>query len=257
MSEWQQLQSSLSSALVHLDLNVPQGIKKLKGGTIPKKRFSVYRNNVALSLMKVLASTYPVVEEIVGEEFFAIMAKEFAMSHLPHSPVMITYGEEFSGFLKSFPPVEHLPYLSDIAQLEWHRNSAYHGADGSPLPIEVLSEVSEEQLPHLRFDLLPTLKIIKSNFPITSIWNAHQQDTPARHLEGIDMQQGETALILRPELDVLVNKVSRGTYEFVKSLKEGKTFALSVEQTIVKEPTFDISANLAGLFNLRAVTGIQ
>jgi len=257
MSEWQQLQSSLSSALVHLDLDVPQGIKKLKGDTIPKKRFGVYRNNVTLSLIRVLASTYPVVEEIVGEDFFAALAKEFAMSHLPQSPVMITYGEEFPDFLKSFPPIEHLPYLSEIAQLEWHRNSAYHGADGSPLPIEVLSEVSEEQLPTLTFELLPTLELINSTFPIVTIWNAHQQDNPDSYLEGIDMEEGEAALILRPDLDVFVNKVSSGTYEFVKSLKEGKTFALSVEQAITKEPTFDISANLAGLFNLRAVTGIQ
>lgn len=257
MSEWQQLQSSVSNALVHLDLDVPQGIKKLKGNTIPQKRFGVYRNNVTLSLIRVLASTYPVVEEIVGEDFFAAMAKEFVSNHLPQSPVMITYGEEFSDFLKSFPPIEHLPYLSEIAQLEWHRNSAYHGPDRTPLTIEVLSKVSEDQLPNLTFELHPTLELINSSFPIVTIWNAHQQDNPASQLENIAMDEGEAALILRPELDVLVNKLSLGTYEFVKSLKEGKTFTLSVEQAIAKEPSFDIPANLAGLFNLSAVTGIK
>ena len=257
MSEWQQLQSSVSNALADLDLDVPQGIKKLKGDIIPKKRFGVYRNNVALSLIRVLSSTYPVVEEIVGEEFFAAMAKEFALNHLPQSPVMITYGEEFPGFLKSFPPIEHLAYLSEIAELEWHRNSAYHGPDKTPLTIEALSEASEDQLPQLTFNLHPTLELINSAYPIVTIWSAHQQDNPASHLEGIDMEEAEAALILRPGLDVLVNKVSSGTYEFVKSLKEAKTFTLSVEQAIAKETSFDISANLAGLFNLGAVTGIK
>ena len=132
MSEWSKLQSSVSNALEDLNLEVPSGIKRLKNGVVPKKRFSVYRNNVTLSLISVLASTYPVVEEIVGDEFFATMAREFALSHLPQSPVMINYGEEFPDFLKTFAPVKELPYLSDVARLEWHRNTAYHGRKRIP-----------------------------------------------------------------------------------------------------------------------------
>ncbi len=257
MSEWSKLQSSVSNALENLNADVPSGIKRLKNGVVPKKRFSVYRNNVTLSLISVLASTYPVVEEIVGDEFFATMAREFALSHLPKSPVMINYGEEFPDFLKSFAPAQELPYLSDIALLEWHRNTAYHAANAMPVKIEALGDFSEEDLPNLSFDLHPTMALIKSDFPIVTIWQAHQQEEPSNFLEGLNMQEGEAALIIRPELDVLIHQVSIGTFEFLQSLEKGLSFSLSVEQAIAIEPSFDIPANLAGLFNLGAVTGVN
>lgn len=257
MSEWSKLQSSVSNALENLDVEVPKGIKLLKDGVVPKKRFSVYRNNITLSLISVLASTYPVVEEIVGEDFFATMAREFALTHLPQSPVMINYGKEFPDFLKTFAPVQELPYLSEVAQLEWHRNTAYHGANATPVSIEALGEFSEEDVPNLEFEFHPTFSLIKSNYPIVTIWQAHQQENPSEYLTGLSMDEGEAAVIIRPELDVLINQVSMGTFEFLQSLKKGHSFSLSVEQAIAIEPSFDIPANLAGLFNLGAVTGVN
>ncbi len=257
MSEWSKLQSSVSNALENLEAEVPAGIQRLKDGVVPKKRFSVYRNNVTLSLISVLSSTYPVVTEIVGEDFFAIMAREFALLHLPQSPVMINYGEEFPDFLKNFASVKELPYLSDIALLEWHRNTAYHGANATPVTIEALGEFGEEDVPNLGFEFHPTFSLIKSNYPIVTIWQAHQQENPSEYLTGLNMDEGEAAVIIRPELDVLISQVSMGTFEFLQSLQNGHPFSLSVEQAIATEPSFDIPANLAGLFNLGAVTGVN
>lgn len=257
MSEWSKLQSTVSNALENLEVDVPAGIKLLKNGVVPKKRFSVYRNNVTLGLITVLASTYPVVEEIVGEEFFATMARDFALTHLPQSPVMIDYGEEFPDFLKSFAPVQELPYLSEVAKLEWHRNTAHHGANANPVTIEALGKFSEEEVPNLGFEFHPTFSLIKSSYPIVTIWQAHQQDNPSEFLDGLNMDEGEAAVIIRPELDVLVSQVSMGTFEFLQSLQNGHPFSLSVEQAIAIEPSFDIPANLAGLFNLGAVTGVN
>ncbi len=257
MSEWSKLQSSVSNALENLAVEVPSGIKLLKDGVVPKKRFSVYRNNVTLSLISVLASTYPVVEEIVGEDFFATMAREFALSHLPQSPVMIHYGEEFPIFLESFAPVQELPYLKDVANLEWHRNSAYHGANAIPVTIEALGKFSEEDVPNLGFEFHPTLSLIKSNYPIVTIWQAHQQENPSEFLSGLNMDESEAAVIIRSELDVLIHQVSIGTLKFLQSLQKGRSFSLSVEQAIAIEPSFDIPANLAGLFNLGAVKGVN
>lgn len=257
MTKWHKIQSSVSQALSNLNSDLPEGLKPLKGGVLPEKRFNVYRNNVTLSLISVMASTYPVIEEIVGVDFFATMAREFSLSHLPQSPVMIKYGAEFPQFLQSFQPVETLAYLSEIAQLEWQRNSAYHGADANPIAINALSEFAEDDLLNLTFTLHPTFSLISSTYPIVSIWQAHQEENPAEQLAGISMQEGEAALIVRPGLDVIIQKISTGTHKFLECLTNENSFSLSVEQAIAIEPTFDIPANLAGLFNSGAVTGLQ
>lgn len=58
----------------------------LTGGTLPPgltaqapdeaaRRFAVYRNNVAVSLLAALADRFPVIERLIGPDFFAAMGQ--------------------------------------------------------------------------------------------------------------------------------------------------------------------------------------
>eukprot|EP01036_Dinobryon_divergens_P055409 gene55409-73990_t len=77
------------------------------------QRFAVYRNNVAHSLTRALARRFPVVERLVGLEFFTAMARLYIEADLPASPQLFLWGEGFARFLQGFPPVRSLAYLPD------------------------------------------------------------------------------------------------------------------------------------------------
>lgn len=259
MSQWHSIQSAVSSALQKPDLPPPAAVSKLKGNTLSQKRFNVYRNNVALSLINVLGDTFPVTKELTGEDFFTSMARHFISGNLPKSPVMLTYGDIFPAFVKAYKPAESLPFLSDIAALEWARNAAYHGQDAVPLAIEELAGFQEEEIPALTFALHPTLSLLSSDWPIVSIWHAHQQEEPEEALKNLGPleKSAEQALILRPHLDVNVQTISASALHFLKQLSKGRTFGESVEEAVKQDPSFDLPANLAGLFNSGAVTSIS
>ena len=97
-------ESSFAQALLDPERPVPRGIS-------PARRFSVYRNNVVAGLVKALASRFPAVERIVGEEFFAAMARAFVVARPPRSAVLASYGEEFADFIAAFAPARE-PRLS-------------------------------------------------------------------------------------------------------------------------------------------------
>src|SRR5262245_35052247 len=82
------------------------------------RRLAVYRGNLLGTATHALASAYPVIVKVVGDEFFAAMASEYAR----HSPStdgdLNEYGMQLAGFLESFAPVRELPYLPDLARLE-------------------------------------------------------------------------------------------------------------------------------------------
>ncbi len=63
-------QADFSTALLDTRLPCPAGLYSANGAD-PASRFSVYRNNVQGSLINALADSYPVVQQLVGEEFFA------------------------------------------------------------------------------------------------------------------------------------------------------------------------------------------
>ena len=50
------------------------------------KRYSVYRNNVTVSLIEALAAIFPAVRRITGEEFFGAMARFHIRETPPSSP---------------------------------------------------------------------------------------------------------------------------------------------------------------------------
>ena len=91
-------QAAFAAALLDPQLPCPDGLCSANGAD-PASRFSVYRNNVQSSLINALADSYPVVQQLVGEDFFRAMAAVFVQQHPPETPLMSRYGEALPAFL--------------------------------------------------------------------------------------------------------------------------------------------------------------
>jgi hypothetical protein len=124
-------QQEFRTALLDPEHPVPSGLTDPQGRPAGR-RFNVYRNNVSVSLTEALRQAFPVVQKLVGEEFFTAMAQEHLRAHPPASPLMMFYGEAMPAFLSAFPPVAHLPYLADVARLELALRASYHAPDAVP-----------------------------------------------------------------------------------------------------------------------------
>src|SRR5438876_7559091 len=121
-------ETAFADALLDAGRPIPHGIIA-HNIAVPARRFAVYRNNVVAGLVKALRTNFPVVEKIVGDEFFAAMARVFVTQQPPRAPLLAIYGEAFPAFVAAFEPARELPYLADVARLEAARTRAYHAAD--------------------------------------------------------------------------------------------------------------------------------
>lgn len=177
------MHAAFAEALLDREAGVPPGLTSWNGSD-PAPRFTVYRNNVVVSLIDALADTYPVVQQLVGEEFFRAMAREFALAHPPTSPVMAFYGDGFVEFIGAFPPAAALPYLADVARLEYCYVQVYHAAEEAP-----------------------AMRVLHSRHAVASLWAAHQAEDIDAALAQVDPYVAESALVLRVNLDVLVMRI--------------------------------------------------
>jgi hypothetical protein len=179
------------------------------------RRFAVYRNNVRHGLTRALAARFPVIEMLVGAEFFTAMAGVFIAGSPPRDPVLLGWGAEFPGFLDGFPPVAHLPFLGDVARLELARGRAYHAADAAPAPPEALAVAEVEAL---RLVLHPSVELYASAHPALSIWQAHQPGA----VRGPLPPGPEFALVGRaPDFAVIVAPLDAGTHAVLAALAGG------------------------------------
>jgi hypothetical protein len=245
-------QRLFAGALVNDDGALPDGLTSWSSAC-SERRFAVHRNNVTAGLIGALASRFPVTEKIVGEAFFAGMAQAFITQHPPRSPLLLSYGDDFAGFVEAFGPAAELSYLPDVIRLEAARGRAYHAADQSPLELAALASLDGDALAALRFVFHPSVSVIGSIHPIVTIWamNAGEID-----LSPIEPWQDEDALVVRPHLTVTVHRLPAGGVRFLTTLMSGATLAAAAEVALSAAPKFDLTANLAGIVQSGALTGI-
>ncbi|MBM3487112.1 MAG: DUF2063 domain-containing protein [Alphaproteobacteria bacterium] len=126
------------------------------------RRFDIHRNNVYASLVEALRTRFPVVERLVGPSFFPAMAASFIDDHPPRSPVLIEYGALMPTFIATFSPAADIPYLADVARLEWLRHAAYHAAEAEPLDPATLADLPESAVGGLRLALHLATRVFAS-----------------------------------------------------------------------------------------------
>lgn len=240
-------QHTFAAALLDPRKACPPGLVSANGAD-PQSRFAVYRNNVLGSLINALAANYPVVEQLVGEEFFRAMAGVYAQSTAPRSPVMNDYGGDFAEFIEHFEPAASVPYLADVARLERLHVQAWHAADAQPMAEErIVAALSSPTLArHLKMGFHPSLRLLQSSFAVVTIWAAHQDQAPVP----FEAFAAQNALLLRNGLDVEVFAISHAAHGFIAALQQGSSLAAAIEASI----DLDVEHTLAGLIRHQAIT---
>lgn len=238
------LERCFADAILSDDAPIPSTIQ-IASGPATASRFGVYRNNVLFSLMKALASRYPVTRNLLWPETFDGAARLFVAQHPPRPPVLLHYGDDFPQFLRRIGIGPSADYIADIAALETARVRAYHAVDSVPLSAEAFAAIAPEALPNTRFTLHPSLSLVRSRFPIVSAWEA------ARHGGDVELWKPEAALVVRPDCDVMVWRLPPGGYEFFEKLAEGGTIAEAAGEAAACAAEFD----LAPIFNVMICAG--
>ncbi len=245
-------QDAFAAAIRDPGLPVPPGLVG-PDGRPSTRRFSVYRNNVVSGLVSTLKAAYPAVLRIVGDEFFCAMARIFVARNRPASPVMLEYGEGFSDFIAGFEPAAGLPYLRDVATLERAWLEAYHAPEAEPVDPARLGAIAPDRLPFVGFALHPSLRLVRSAFPVLTLWRMNVEGGVPGVIDG--GSGGEDVLVVRPAADVALRSLPAGAAAFVRALACGRSLGDAAGASLRDDPAFDLARALGGLLQAGAIAG--
>lgn len=180
----------------------------------------IYRNNVMLSLTRALGNQFPALCKLVGEQFFGALARDFVLAHPPTDPSLTFYGSELSDYIDQHPGCRRLPWLADVARLEYRRQEVRHAADEPALVPQLLAEVAEAQLANCRLVVRQSVRLLRSGFPVDRIYQESLREQPER----VEMPEGVThyLLILRRGLEVEVSRLTPEQHDFLALLQAGQ-----------------------------------
>lgn len=204
------------------------GDKKLTA----KERFGIYRGSVHGILSQTLELTYPVCKSLVGDKFFDNMISIFIDKHPPNTSFFAEYGNKFPEFLSTFEHVKDIPYIVDVANLEWARHKIWHKKDKQATDFSKLSEITEEQ--QVTFTLSETVHLLQSKYRIDDIWFAHQDDSELKFDE-INLNEAVKLIIWKEEGIIKISLMNQSAddsmfWGFLDSISKGSTLEELAEQ---------------------------
>lgn len=184
-------------------------------------RLGIYRNNVIFSLRSALGDLYPVIKRLIGDDCFNAIAVEFIRLQPPSEPALVFYGKGLIDFLSSHTSVQELPYLKDVARLEYAHHVAFNSEDVAELAMSKLSTVAAEQLGQLCLIVQPSVHTIQSIWPIATIWHENLKEQPQEI--ALSEQAAEYVLVYRRQMNMQVVNLDPNCFSFLTALMQGQT----------------------------------
>lgn len=243
-----ELQTRMAAALFG-EATAPPPTWIRAAGIAPELRLGIYRNNLEEGFAKTLALEFPVMQRLVGEEYFRQLALNFLAHHPSRSGDLHHVGAPFAGFLREQFAATSYGYFTDVAALEWAMQECLVDEDDEALDPRALQTVPPRAYPRLRLALRRAARLLESPFPIVRIWEANQ---PQAELAGIiDLAAGpEFALVHRPAGSARITRLSAGEFALLSTLAKAKPLEAALDASLAREANFDLGVALHRAFEL-------
>jgi hypothetical protein len=216
----------------------------------------VYRNNYRGNLHDALAGAYPVVAQLVGDAFFRQVTRQYIGLHPSRSGNLHRYGAEMAGFIAGFAPARELPYLADVAALEWACHCAYFADDAATPDLGKLAQVPPGRYPELVLQLHPAVRLLHSRYPVAAIWHAHQPGAPEDF--HIDLDSGPcNVLVVRLDDTVAVIELADADFAWLQAIHAGSPLGEATDAALARHPDFGLQAALQLLVAQQALSGFS
>ncbi|PZD71576.1 hypothetical protein C1752_06196 [Acaryochloris thomasi RCC1774] len=239
--ELRELQRLFYSAIATKDSDSIQQLKPQMRSTEHlsfERGLSAYQGSVVGKLSRALEDIYPVCGRLVGTQFFTTMARQYIRRYPSQSPDLGDYGEQLSDFLAQFEPAASLPYLPDVAHLEWNWHRIFNSKDQPLLDLAALSKVPPGRWPDLVFQLPASSILLTSPYPIHRIWQVNQAD--ASSTETVDLSEGEVNLFLwRDQYETRIDLPNAAEWQLLQAFASGAQFGEICAQ--LEDRTADIA----------------
>jgi hypothetical protein len=241
-------QEDFAAALV--DRRESDRALRLFNGEHSSHRLALYRGNQFAAWEKALSAAYPVMQMLVGEEFFGGLSREFGIAVPSRSPDLNEFGAGFADFLEGFPHVAAYPYFPDMARLEWALHRIHYARSAEPVSSSIVLELPPEQMANARLQFHPACMLFTSQWSVVQIWRGHQEDD-VNLPERVD--EANYALILRPHWKAFVLPLAPAGHAALAHLADGGDLGSALRTAREVDTDFDSSGQLrewldAGVF---------
>lgn len=218
---------------------------------LSRSRFSYCRGNLAAIWYATLKNAYPVLHQLVGQDFFQQMAREYGYAYPSKSGDLNEFGAELPLYLETRNGTNDYPYFADVVRLEWQVHRSYYAANVQALSLPVFIAAAAARGLSLSSAILqnhPSASLYASSLCGLDIWLAHQQSDLMVFPAQIEKQN--YGLIVRQNWKPQVVRLERVEWAVLSKLFRGDSLESALEYALQQDCKFPIRASLNRWFHL-------
>jgi hypothetical protein len=215
-----------------------------------------YRANADASAARALATAFPTVQMLLGDENFEQLAREFWRADPPLRGDLGEWGGHLADWIAQHPGLVEWPYLADSARLDWALHACERAEDAT-LDADSIARLGDTDPSRLVLLLMPGAAMVESRWPVGALHAAHRsEDEQAFEAvrEAIAQQRGEAVFVARRGFKAVIAVVDAPTARWTQALLAGSDLAVAIAQA---GEGFDFTAWLTQALSSNWVKGIR
>jgi hypothetical protein len=217
------------------------------------ERIAIYRANLQAVWANTLRNAYPVIDQLVGADFFAQLSILYSEQFPSQSGDLHEFGEHFSDFLRDEKSVENFPYFADVAALEWKIHRSYYAADAEAISLNEFLTKAGESASESSLQFHPAASLFRADVAAVQIYLAHQQ-TEVQPLD-VDLQTSSFALVSRDVWRHQVTELDQAEFTALHALHQGYSLSDALDVAMNIDGDFSVPNVLQRWFALSIFTG--
>lgn len=183
-----------------------------------KRRLGIYADAYRLRIIEALASAYPMLKALIGDDLF----DKAALSYIEQNPStyrnMRWVGDQMAAHLQLTLP--QYPIAAEMAQFEWALSLAFDAEDAPVLSLQDLAAIPPEDWADLRFKFHPAVQLLNPTFNVLLVWQAlNAEDAPPKI-----QQINEPYVVWRKDLSSHYRSLEIAEYAAIQQMMAGANF---------------------------------
>lgn len=213
-------------------------------GLDPAARLRIYRHSCSETQIAALRTAYPAVWALVGETFFAQTADGYRRAYPSRSGNLQVFGEHFAAYLRTLPQLRGVPYLPDVAKLEWLRQESVLAADAASLSLAAYARTLAAVDGPLRITLHPSVRLLSSRHAVLALWHYALDPVPG----GLKLPDaGDRVALWREHGQVAMTALDAASFTCLDALARGGVLDDAHAAACAVDPAFNLPAWIESL----------
>ena len=184
-------------------------------------RLGVYSDGYPARLREALLEAFPAVAKILGDGSLASMVERYR-PQVPTGWCNLNFvGRALPNFLLSDRLAEELPFLPDLARLEWCVVECFHARVGEPFDLATAASWELDDWARARIAFQPGVALVSSPWPIHELRAARERERSEIDVDLVGRPQ--SVWVYRQGFEVVTELLDEVEAGIAQGLLEGRT----------------------------------